>query len=1682
MKKLFKTFILFILCINFNQFTNAKPLPPGSGSGDVPANILILLDSSKSMNNLVGDGMPTVNSGTIVWNGDRVFSYNHKNHGGLYKFNSTGSRTNWTTDDYDLSLWWANKTTLPHNNGTTKTGQWCDYGLHPYKGNAFKNAYVTENRALSGVKFVTGVTVKNTNISNENLLFIGQAQPKNKNSAFIAIDENYNCRLAIFPDPKSGKKSNVNLGFDVSQNASGEMIFVGHGRISKDGFMITCNFSQGKCDLKNARGKGKTTNYGRLFDGKSLRLNSDSTMVYIADDGDVIGYKMSTGTYPMIGSFREKYCDGSASATGTEVRYIDYFDIIRNNKGTLLVQGENQTGSSVTIDGFNRAPVVNESFTIAGNATQYKIQSVTNNTGGSYTLGLDQSLAATPDDDAAVTLIDDIMYSGGRGHRIQRVEWDPGDSNTCTAQITAGKFDTTKNINDDKSAITPGTLAAADIKITSDISLLSISGTGANRRIMFSHEGHVDELTESAFVSGSFDTAWQQQFGGLRISRLEGAKRAIVAVLSDTTLTSGANFGYGHWNSGEGDSGQYDYPHPIKLPNKKAKRGKGGGYCHDNDTRCEYYGGWKGVHPSGTSKVCSVNSCLNVAISPEGASRAIPIVQRQGIEFGTDSEAFSQIAYEYFTGPVSPHDPASDCQLNYVIVIGDGKMSSTGTKENKFKGRTADRLTKLRKKGIKTLMVAYGEGVKPDGMKTFDELAVVGSCESAGDKDCESTIIAKTPEKLQTELSQRIRQILAERLAFTAPSITATIQEGGSLYQAQFSYEQYGEWQGTILRKTLNPDGTVEHDMNFPGNWSAAEQVRLQARSGATDPGENDDRNIWTVLEDVPYFNNGIQSWNNVNERPDNLEHIRDEMERLGYVINDYYTTSTSPCTGPDGTDDEMKGILRFIAGQDFFDYIGGCNKTDLRNHVLGDIYHSQLIEIGPPNGEVKFTDVNQEAYFRSINNYQGFRNANQNRRNILYAGSNTGLLHAFNAETGREEWAFLPPLLAGKLPLIINRALQGSLGDNPPRGGTNAIFGVDGSPVVHDVFMAGLTPENTPESADSPSWHTILFVPFGRGGSGFSVLDVTNPIVKNGTGPLHMFTVYNDYINNTIYITDYEGKTESYPYTSGSAEIGNSLEGQRATTNFNAAQNSDGDNSTTIQDNIAPCQSNSSSIDFKNNGTSSCYRGNTFTFDSIAIQNAQNNTPLSTDLLNASKMVGDTFTPIKINDVRMINGQLRVTFDETLTVNMGTSSNEISVTDNVFVNTSCKIASGVDPSIDYSRLGETWSTPRIVKLPSDLASERDDPANDKYVAIMGGGASNSNPCAGSALYMVELDNLENPGQLYGAAINGGPLTIIDSTPTGPMVGNSFLPTPNGSDIKNAIITSPVVITPDTAQNIPWRGAMVYINDREGKITKINLTDSTENNANLFDQTTLFRLNANTTNRRYSFFSMDAGIGVTTKDFWLFGGTGDFNQLGDKSPFMDNILYGIRDFDYPFFKHLNDVVIPSFGTSNFTELAHTGANNAKSIDDANVCADVTAQTAGCIVDAESAWVIHLDTQQNNSFRKASAPPTLFKGQVYFPVYEPPAGANRCNIGDAYICVADDECGNNNSHKLLKGSAANGKECAFVREGVLSELVVFGDKLFANVAGPSDDPDTLYSVLAAPGEVLSNRSSWRDPGF
>ena len=234
-------------------------------------------------------------------------------------------------------------------------------------------------------------------------------------------------------------------------------------------------------------------------------------------------------------------------------------------------------------------------------------------------------------------------------------------------------------------------------------------------------------------------------------------------------------------------------------------------------------------------------------------------------------------------------------------------------------------------------------------------------------------------------------------------------------------------------------------------------------------------------MPEVSYIGN----WDNFNTDTENLNGINNLFLRLGFQLDDYHNAS-SHCTGvgSNGTTDELEGLVNFMKGTDYFDYDGDCNITEVRDHVLGDIYHSQLVEIGSPDGSTQFTDNNQEAYFRTINNYQSFMEyLSERRRNVLYAGSNSGMLHAINAETGREEWAFVPPFIAGKLPILINDELDGRV--DGTKGGTNAIFGVDGSPVVHDVFMKGLTIDGSIEDkrVGVHSFHSI----WSRGSRFFS-------------------------------------------------------------------------------------------------------------------------------------------------------------------------------------------------------------------------------------------------------------------------------------------------------------------------------------------------------------------------------------------------------------------------------------------------------------------------------------------------------------------------------------------------------------------------------------------------------------------
>ena len=1578
MKIFLKFWMLFLISLSFEISTNAKPVPPGSGEGDVPANILLLLDSSASMNSGISgqDKLDSVARAVVDTSDNFIVTQNRR---ALVGYNSDLSRNKDFNNEIGRFIGELN-----HNCSAVYTGT-TGYST------TTKDTRVSSTH-ITGV--ATGVSTDDGKVDNENVFFVRTNGIVYSDQSILGLSEDgtrclFYINVGFFPQ-----------SFDYKKIGDEHFLFISGETTNRRGAFTSFNINRGERAAIHI--SGGRTDFTRLM-RRTWRstVNSDASQYFI--------------------------CKAHIHGFGLE-RVGNVYNLASTNRSSVYVS--------------------------------------TNRPNVDTQLARVQDCYMSQDDDS-------IMYTVSQQRAVlQKIRLDT--TTTYTVLERAGKY--SRNFYNLEAG---GTLAANSVRFK------KISGVfvTSDKIMVSSINGTVDVFNENLFTTDDVDSAWRGQFGGGRMSRWIGLKKAISAIVSDTTLTTGAHFGYGHWNAGEHGGSKY--------------AAFGGRRCHFNQDQCSYYGGWDGVHPEGTSVTCNNDSCLNVGISAEGYTKILDELLPQVTAWGTDGRAYSQMARDYFLEDFDAYDPDSECQLNYVIVIGDGMIRNWNADD------ALPFIEELRNQTnpIKTLFVAYGGGINPVGMARFRALAQAGSC-PGGDSDsdeCEEVIEADTPEMLKTELTSKIRQILAERLSFTAPSITATVQEGGSLYQAQFEYEQYGEWKGTILRKTLKKDGTVDHKMSTAGNWDAAKQVLKQAKENS--------RNIWTVGADLEYLND----WNNF--KTENSDSIEELFGILNYEVLDYHNTTSYCATkgyvGEDGIQDDVLGLINFVRGEDYFDYDGDCKVTHIRDHVLGDIYHSQLIEIGPPDASVDFTGANEEAYFRAINNYQSFKAKHATRRNVIFAGSNTGMLHAFNAKTGDEEWAFIPPFIAGLLPTIINPSLSHTVtteddkddaGNKVKKGGTNAIFGVDGSPIVHDVFIKGFDQEGEPE--DIENWHTILIVPYGRGGAGFSVLDVTNPILKDGLGPIHMYSVFNDSVNNRVMIADHAGNIDTLTYSTGSVSISDSVEAERAYENFEVALEADGgvdSATTTAQDLIAKCQTNTDVTGgFSANGTASCFKGKKFTFDTLS-PTAPDGINVPESSLIVSERIGGTMEVIDIASAKYVGGQLVIEFNEEKVFNprgpdtlTDPDDDDKTITlpaSNSFnVAHSCTTSVGIPEILDYSQLGETWSTPRIAKLPSADLSKRGNVDEDQYVAIMGAGMGSTNLCAGSAVYMVNLSDSDTPAALYGYEQNSGPLTIVDTDPADPL-------TPEGSDIGNSLPAAPVVITPDTAFNIPWRGAMVYFNDLEGKITKINLTDSTANNAQLFSQTTLFTLNANTKNKRYSYFKMDAGIGGDTRNLWLFGGTGNFQDIGGGSRKMDNILYGVKDPDYPEFKHLNQEVVPEETDGSFVDTAMRGANNAFSIDDAVVCADTTGLIScndlGTPTAQQKAWVIHLDEVDDklptdpstkNTYRKLSAPPTLFKGNVYFPIYEPPTGIDKCNIGMSYICVANDECGTNTSHLLTKGGAANGKKCKEVRAGILSQLVIFGDMLFANVAGPKEDEDTLYRVTAAAGEVSANRSNWRDSGF
>jgi len=251
------------------------------------------------------------------------------------------------------------------------------------------------------------------------------------------------------------------------------------------------------------------------------------------------------------------------------------------------------------------------------------------------------------------------------------------------------------------------------------------------------------------------------------------------------------------------------------------------------------------------------------------------------------------------------------------------------------------------------------------------------------------------------------------------------------LYSASFEFPRWRghlrSWNVTSLSLPYTNESQLEDIINVGAEFVMDAGERLETRV-------YDTRDVFTAYDDE---GDGIMN--------DRLDFKVSEKDRL----DDYL--------GLGEESPEVEPLIKFVLGYN-------------RDWKLGDINHSSPQVLEPPSRNPA----------KMGPGYDTFKSNNTNRKEVILAGANDGMLHCFDPVTLDELWAFIPHNLLSKLKKM--RIVDQECGEY-----LSHHFFVDGTPAIGDVYFGS-------------AWHTILISGQGMGWGEdhknyYFALDITDPL-----------------------------------------------------------------------------------------------------------------------------------------------------------------------------------------------------------------------------------------------------------------------------------------------------------------------------------------------------------------------------------------------------------------------------------------------------------------------------------------------------------------------------------------------------------------------------------------------------------
>ena len=317
-------------------------------------------------------------------------------------------------------------------------------------------------------------------------------------------------------------------------------------------------------------------------------------------------------------------------------------------------------------------------------------------------------------------------------------------------------------------------------------------------------------------------------------------------------------------------------------------------------------------------------------------------------------------------------------------------------------------------------------------------------------KEAKNYFLSSSADTVLAALDEIFANVASEAnsIAGGAISTSRVTTSGGQIYQAQFDP---ADWSGDLVAYSLglSSDSTqIVIGSTTSSSWTNSAGQPVGA-GGKLDDMAPSSRNIYVGYHSsatTPVFDSSVFTWSAVDT-----------------------SVKSALFTSPETADVHGQNRLNYLRGDRSLEAGGTAGGTfRKRSSKLGDIVNSGITYVGAPTKAI------------SGSSYASFYSANLGRVPTLYVGANDGMLHAFNANTGAELFAYIPSWVVPNLKELTSPTY------------THRSY-VDATPVVNEANLG---------STSSADWRTVLVGGTGGGGQGVYALDVTDPTAfANSTG-----------------------------------------------------------------------------------------------------------------------------------------------------------------------------------------------------------------------------------------------------------------------------------------------------------------------------------------------------------------------------------------------------------------------------------------------------------------------------------------------------------------------------------------------------------------------------------------------------